>query len=140
MYNVKFDPTRTLGELVQRPNLGPSDGDFGTDRNRANGWLQDRAAMRAETSFTGIAGIRNQDTAVQESMGPLYDRSKEHLGTSDVAIIRMRRLMLDAVGAFVQRSAAPLGCDAKIDDVYGVEGMLPLDEPWQRLVHAWTPA
>jgi phthalate 4,5-dioxygenase len=140
MYNIKFDPARPLGELAQQPSLGPSDGDFGTDRNRANGWLQDRAAMRAGTSFTGITGIRNQDRAVQESMGPLYDRSKEHLGTSDVAIIRMRRLMLDSVGAFAERGAQPLGVGARIDGIYGVEGMLALDQPWQRLLDSGTPA
>ena len=140
MYNVKFDPARPLGELAPRPSLGPPDGDFGTNRSRANGWLQDRAAMRAGTSFTGITGIRNQDAAVQESMGRLYDRSKEHLGTSDVAIIRMRRLMLESLGAFTERGALPLGLGARIDDVYGVEGMLPLDQPWQRLLNSQTPA
>lgn len=141
MYNVKFDPTGPLGELALRPSaIGPSDGDFGTDRKRANNWLQDRAAMRAGTSFSGIVGIRNQDTALQESMGPLYDRSKEHLGASDVAIIRMRRLMLDSVRAFTERGATPLGLGAAIDDIYGAEGMLPLDQPWQRLLESGTPA
>ena len=30
-------------------------------------------------------------------MGPLYDRSKEHLGVSDTAVIAMRKYLLDAV-------------------------------------------
>ena len=29
-----------------------------------------------------------------ESMGPIYDRTQEHLGTTDVAIIFWRRMMM----------------------------------------------
>ena len=32
-----------------------------------------------------------------ESMGPIYNRSREHLGTTDVAIIAMRRRLLTAL-------------------------------------------
>ena len=35
--------------------------------------------------------------ALQEGMGPIVDRSKEHLGTSDRAIIAMRQLLLEAM-------------------------------------------
>ena len=66
-------------------------------------------------------------------MGPIYDRTKEHLGVSDTAIIRMRKRMLDAVRAFKDEGAEPLGLNARFDDVRAAEGMLPLDRPWQRL-------
>ena len=65
-------------------------------RTRQNQHLQDRAAMRAG-SWSGIVGVRSQDHAVAESMGPIVDRTREHLGASDVAVIRMRRRLLDAV-------------------------------------------
>src|SRR6185312_2957490 len=42
-------------------------------RNRTNNWLQDRDAMRT-SSFSGIAGVNTEDIAMQESMGPIYDR------------------------------------------------------------------
>ena len=42
-------------------------------------------------SYTGIPGIRQQDMAVTETMGPIYDRRHEHLGTTDPLIIRTRR-------------------------------------------------
>ena len=32
--------------------------------------------------------------AMTQSMGAVYDRSQEHLGTSDVAVIHFRRLLL----------------------------------------------
>ena len=51
--------------------------------------------MQKNVNFTGIKGIPNQDVAVQESMGPIADRSREMLGTSDKAIIAYRQLLLD---------------------------------------------
>jgi phenylpropionate dioxygenase-like ring-hydroxylating dioxygenase large terminal subunit len=63
--------------------------------NAANEYLIDRRAQRA-VSFTGIAGIRAQDAMVTESAGAIVDRSREHLGTSDKAVIAFRRRMLAA--------------------------------------------
>jgi phenylpropionate dioxygenase-like ring-hydroxylating dioxygenase large terminal subunit len=67
---------------------------------KANHYLQDRAAQRNH-SFTGILGTREQDTAVVEGMGAIVDRTKEHLGTSDMAIIGMRRQLLDGAKALM---------------------------------------
>jgi phthalate 4,5-dioxygenase oxygenase subunit len=64
-------------------------------RGRAdNRWLQDRAGMVAGRTYTGLIGTTMQDIAVQESMGPLQDRSIEHLGLTDKAIVHMRRMFL----------------------------------------------
>jgi hypothetical protein len=57
--------------------------DFGIDRNK-----------QKQESFTGIDGVQNQDAAVQESMGPMVDRTKENLGHTDLAIVRFRRQLL----------------------------------------------
>ena len=54
--------------------------------------------MQKTQNFTGIVGVNTQDFALQEGMGPICDRSKEFLGTSDKAIVALRRLLLDAVG------------------------------------------
>jgi nitrite reductase/ring-hydroxylating ferredoxin subunit len=62
-------------------------------RNKENGYLLDRQAQRT-VSFTGIQGVSEQDSAVQESMGRVVDRTQEHLGTSDTAVIAARRLLL----------------------------------------------
>ena len=62
-------------------------------RNRANDYLIDREAQRTST-FTGITGIGDQDSSVQEGMGRRTPRQNEHLGTTDVGIIKMRRRML----------------------------------------------
>ena len=62
-------------------------------RNRDVDWLIDRSVQKTET-YSGIDGINNQDHAVQESMGPIVDRSKENLGTTDAAVIATRRILL----------------------------------------------
>jgi phthalate 4,5-dioxygenase oxygenase subunit len=104
---------------------------FRPARNRANLHLQDRAAMRAG-SWSGIEGVNSQDFAVVESMGPIVDRTREHLGASDVAVIRMRRRLLEAVRAF-QAGGEPLGLDPAIpyDRIGSDERLVPIDTPWQ---------
>jgi phthalate 4,5-dioxygenase oxygenase subunit len=84
------------------------DADYRKVRTRANNWLQDRSAMRAG-SFTGMHGVNVEDIAVQESMGAMYDRGKEHLGASDIAVIRMRRVMLEGVRRFMDEGGPPVG-------------------------------
>jgi len=55
--------------------------------------MLDRAVQRQGGS-TGIPGVNNQDRAIVESRGPIVDRENEHLGTSDVAVIAARRILL----------------------------------------------
>ena len=45
-------------------------------------------------NYTGLPGNRVQDAMVTESMGPVYDRRNEHLGTTDQAIIFFRRQLI----------------------------------------------
>ncbi len=67
--------------------------------NKDNDYLIDRAAQRS-VSFTGVQGIRAQDALVVESAGAIVDRSRENLGSSDAAVVALRRLLLDyAAGA-----------------------------------------
>jgi len=66
--------------------------------SRSNDYLIDRERQRNE-NFTGMRGIREEDIAVQEDQhgGPIADRTKEHLGTSDTGVIALRRRLLKAV-------------------------------------------
>jgi phthalate 4,5-dioxygenase len=61
-------------------------------------WKQDRQAMK-DGHWSGITGRGNayEDFAVQESMGPIVDRSQEYLGTCDRVIYRARKQLLEAV-------------------------------------------
>jgi hypothetical protein len=70
-------------------------------RNKSNNYAIDRDRQRTST-MTGIHGFAAQDQAVQESMGPVVDRTRERLGTSDTAIIAARRLLLQEIHALQQ--------------------------------------
>ena len=63
--------------------------------NKDNDYGIDREMQRTQT-FTGIKDISVQDASIQESMGPICDRTREHLGTTDAPIIAMRRMYLKA--------------------------------------------
>lgn len=101
-------------------------------RTLENNYLQDRAAMADGRSFTGIHGLMTQDMAMQETMGPIVDRSREHLGTSDVAIIKYRRVLLDALRAF-QAGSPPLGLTPDVDPagILSVESVISKEQSWQ---------
>ena len=91
---------------------GPDDllPDFRLKRNWRNNFLIDRT-LQANQSFTGIEGINTQDVAVQEGMGPIVDRSEEHLGSTDRAIVQMRRLLLEATRT-VEAGGRPRAADS----------------------------
>jgi phthalate 4,5-dioxygenase oxygenase subunit len=74
-------------------------------RNLDNNYLIDREQQRKST-MTGIQSFGSQDQAIQESMGPMVDRTRERLGTSDTAIIATRRLLLQEIRA-LQRGDEP---------------------------------
>ena len=71
----------------------------------------DRDAQRTKQSYTGIIGVRQQDMAMTEGMGPILDRSSEHLGTTDQMIIRTRRKFLAAARALAKDGTPPPGVD-----------------------------
>jgi hypothetical protein len=81
------------------------DNDFLIDRD-----LQHRSD--GPDGWTGIRGITRQDQAMTTSMGPIYDRSKEHLGSSDAMIIQVRRRLLDVARAYAETGAVPPGVDS----------------------------
>jgi phthalate 4,5-dioxygenase len=99
--------------------------------NAANDYQIDRRSQRANESFTGIPSIFLQDQAVTESMGPIYNRPEEHLGTSDAMIIRTRRRLLDAARALREQGTPPPG--AQDPQAYAVRSggvVLPRDASW----------
>jgi phthalate 4,5-dioxygenase oxygenase subunit len=103
--------------------------------NRENNWLQDRASMMSGRSFSGIYGINTEDFAVQESMGRIVNRSLEHLGASDLAVIHFRRTMIDAAERLAREGAPPVGLTKEVDhrSLTSAEGMVPLGEDWRRV-------
>ena len=99
--------------------------------NKQNDYLIDRDTQKRLT-FTGIAGTGEQDFSVQEGMGPITPRYNEHLGTTDIGIIKMRRRLLTEMNA-LQDGTEPYA--ASHPDVYSVRGTDVLLAPDASMVH-----
>ena len=130
LYSVDFNSSRPLeeDELVNSKEYLyiHTENRPGTDyaiQSKDNDYLIDRIEQRSGKSFTGMKGLGVQDCAIQESMGPIADRTIEHLGISDTAIIKIRKLLLQS----------------REDDerLTGVGPGTPMGEPMRRY---WVPA
>jgi phthalate 4,5-dioxygenase oxygenase subunit len=101
--------------------------------NQRNDFLIDREKQR-NFSYTGITGINQQDMAVTESMGTIYDRGSEHLGTTDGAIIRMRRQLIKAAKDLAQ-GIEPATADTSLpfEKVRSAERIILPTEDWRKL-------
>jgi len=106
-------------------------GRFRLTQNLGNDFLVDRELQKSGESYSGIRGIRQQDGAVTGSMGPIYDRSHEHLGTTDALIIRTRRRVIAAAKALRDEGIIPPGVDDP--DIYAQRSggvILPRNVDW----------
>jgi phthalate 4,5-dioxygenase oxygenase subunit len=94
-YDLGFRRSRAVREeeVHRREQIGPG---YVRVRNARNDYLQDRQAQKT-VNYTGIEDFLNHDACATESMGPIYDRSQEHLGVSDKAVIAVRKYLLNAV-------------------------------------------
>jgi phthalate 4,5-dioxygenase len=134
-YSITDEPMNEEDRLERRLGNGPLDVNqttFRSKRNRENNYLLDRQVQKTE-NYTGIDGVNTQDRAVQESMGRIVDRSKEHLGPADKAIIQARRLFLEAVKT-VQEGGTPRGVNATYYTLRAAEGVLPREADWHELL------
>jgi hypothetical protein len=134
---MAFNISYSVGE---HPLAGPVLGGTGLEtvdikagfrkrHNKDNDWDIDRQAQKTK-SYTGIEGIAAQDHAVQESMGPIVDRSEEHLGSTDKAVVAARLILLRAVKT-VQAGGDPPGIGSSYYWVRPVERVLPIGVRWQ---------
>jgi phenylpropionate dioxygenase-like ring-hydroxylating dioxygenase large terminal subunit len=96
------------------PNSSDWYGRFRAAANASNDYELDRDLQRGKqgpAGYTGIKGVTLQDQAITESEGPIYDRTAERLGSSDVAIIAIRRRLLAAARALAEEGTPPPGVD-----------------------------
>ena len=115
------------------------DSNYRRIRNASNHYLQDRGLQRTR-SYSGIKAVipAEQDGCVTESMGPIYDRSREHLGYSDKTIIALRRVLLKAAQSVQEGGEPPhIIRDPARNDfsrLRAVKGVLPANSSWRELV------
>ena len=113
-------------------SVGRQEGVLERDYRADNLYQLDRELQKV--TFSGIRDFMSQDMAVTESMGPMYDRRKEHLGTTDLAIVRARRLLVDAARALA-RGGTPPGLPGQGDfrTIRSAEKVLSEGEDWRVL-------
>ena len=95
-------------------------------QNKDNDYLIDRQAQKEGRSFSGVDGFSMQDASVQESMGPIQDRTRENLVTTDNGIIMARHLLMRAAKA-LQKGIEPPGRDPVTQRVRSASLVLPPD-------------
>jgi phthalate 4,5-dioxygenase oxygenase subunit len=105
-----------------------------------DGLGQDREAMSQRKNWTGFSGITQEDFVIASSMGPVSERlESEHLVPSDMAIIRLRRRLLDCV-ELNQAGQAPLGL--MYEDMTSMltrDVDLEASRPWREIVPTDSP-
>jgi hypothetical protein len=107
-------------------------GTYRMRQSRENNYLIDRNEQKTR-SFTGIKGIGPQDQAAQESMGRIADRTTEHLGASDAAVVALRRLLLQACSD-VEMGKRPRGSRIEEISARAAEKTLPADAAWHEVM------
>ena len=94
-----------------------------------NGFFQDRDSMHS--NWTGFRGIEQEDAAIGLAYGSIYDRTKEHLVAADVAVVRLRRRLLQAA-QMIKSGAPALG--SQIEDLTAVAAPdvdVPVGTDWR---------
>src|SRR5579883_978721 len=127
--NIEASNVNLLGRLL--PRSSDWYGRFRMAANAGNDYEIDREKQRRKEEYTGINGVHLQDQAITESMGPIYDRSQEHLASSDAMIIQTRRRLLNAARELEEKGAVPPGVDDPA--AYHVRAggtFLPRDAEW----------
>jgi phthalate 4,5-dioxygenase len=95
--------------------------------NKENDYLIDRAAQKAGITYSGVEGIAMQDASLQESMGPIVDRTKENLVSTDNGIIMARHRLMKAARALAEKGVTPPGVDSAHHRVRSAAVILPPD-------------
>ena len=140
--SIDYHPRRELSELEHAAaeagagiHVPVIPGTFIPVANKRNDYLIDRAAQRARKTFTGVARVGVQDAAVQESMGPIEDRARENLVSTDNGIIMTRKRLLDAARG-VAEGRDPPGLDAAAQRARAVSMVAPRDVPFAKALEA----
>ncbi|HEX3487043.1 MAG TPA: Rieske 2Fe-2S domain-containing protein [Micropepsaceae bacterium] len=135
-YRVK---TPLEPELVQQMREGAGihtvvDSHFRPLANKDNDYLIDRDSQKRGRTYSGVSGFAIQDSSLQESMGPIIDRSKENLVATDKGIVMARRRLMRAAKALLDSGTVPPGVDPAHTRVRSAAVVLPPDKPFAEAI------
>ena len=112
--------------------------DYAPLKNKRNNYGFDPDEQRT-TTYTGMGlDINVHDQWAVESMGSIQDRTDEHLGKTDIAIIRYRRMLRAAIKSVEEgdESALPMRGEAGVDGVRGpisIDAIGARDRSWEEV-------
>ena len=132
-WTFTFHPLRALTEFeIETMKSGGGvhvdliPGTFRPVANRDNDYLMDRALQRSGRHYSGVRTLAIQDASVQESIGPIADRTKENLVSTDNPIIMARRILTKSAAAAEKGGQLP-GLTAESQRVRSASFILPAD-------------
>jgi phenylpropionate dioxygenase-like ring-hydroxylating dioxygenase large terminal subunit len=135
VYTFDYHPVRALTAAerqAMRDGFGVHSqnvpGTFRPVQNKDNDYLIDREAQRRRESYSGVRGIAMQDASLQESMGPIVDRTKERLVAADSGIIKARQKLRRAVIALRDHGTVPPGTEPEHQQVRSASVVLAESE------------
>jgi phthalate 4,5-dioxygenase oxygenase subunit len=139
VFTFTWHPTRPItAEEVARNQSGSAmhaqlmPGSFMPVCNKSNGYALADAPPERQP-WMRIARFQDQDIAITESMGPLYDRTQENLCSADAVIARVRYTLITAARR-LHEGQEPPGLDPKDYRMRPISVQLP------RSTESWADA
>ena len=136
--------TKPLDDAERKALRSWINADYSRVRNVHNDYLIDREVQRTQV-YSGIQSVNaaEQDGCATETMGPICDRSKEHLGYSDKTIIALRKMLLNAVRDLAEGKAPPhvIHDPREVDfsRLRALKGVLPAGTDWRKVMEGLGP-
>ncbi len=144
-WSINFHPDKPLG-AEERAHMAAGKGihvayeegvnpiSWRPRANQDNDYLIDRQAQKDKRSYSGVFGFSEQDASLQESMGPIQDRTRELLLPTDKGVVMARR-MLESAALGLQQGVDPPALNAAEQHVRAAGVLLPKGQdpkPWAR--------
>ncbi len=136
-WSFDYHPTRDIkdeereamknGRGIHAKNIP---GTYRTLANKENDYLIDRDRQKSGELSSGVEGIAMQDASLQESMGPIIDRTKENLASSDNGVIMARHKLFRALKN-LDKGIMPPGREPEEQGVRSASLLLPQDQPFK---------
>jgi hypothetical protein len=107
-YTFIFSRDHAIDKADIRARRQAMNDGYRSTRNRENRYLQDREEMRT-TTYVGMGMVfQAHDMCATEGMGPIQDRSTEHLTARDTPMVITRKQLLKGIQD-IQEGRDPLG-------------------------------
>ncbi|MGZ0245817.1 MAG: aromatic ring-hydroxylating dioxygenase subunit alpha, partial [Alphaproteobacteria bacterium] len=117
-WSYDYHPTRPLsaeereacldGKGIHTKNIP---GTYRPEQNKDNDYMMDREAQKRGETYSGVFGFGMQDASLQESMGPIVDRTRENLVQTDYGIVMTRNRLRKAATELMEKGILPPGRD-----------------------------